>query len=237
MKRRTFLLAQIALVAALSALAFPSASSALATVPIVLTASGPSPADEEIAGAENPIWLNNDTVTHTVAFADGCSFDVAAGASAVGKCVSSWSSLGTHPYTVDSTFDGSLTRVPSYRRVTLTSPRHGFRLGSSVRLHGIVQSHYGGAPPGDASAGMPVMVFARSDRFHPWHRIAVVKARPAKTSNWLNHHSVWQLWVRPRGHTTYMVEVNSKPDTWEQATSRLFGLYVRPRSTQAPSVL
>ena len=78
---------------------------------------------------------------------------------------------------------------------------------------------------------MPVSVFARRDRTHPFHLIAIVHSRPfKKPSTHFPAHSIWVLWVRPHAHTTYIVEANSQPkggQFWENARSKPFGVYAR----------
>ncbi len=234
MVRRHRLVVGLALVGVLVTLVFPGASSAFAGYDIVLTASGPSPVDAKIQGAQLPLWENQDTVTHTIAFADGCSFDVAPSSVVAGKCRHSWSGLGTHPYTVDATVQASVTEVLSDRHVTLRSKRHGFWLGTKIRLHGSLVASIVGAPPDFNGLRMPVTVYARRDRFHLWHRIAVVMSQPLKKPNIHSPHSVWKVWVRPFRSTTYVAVADSAPKAWRRARSGLFGVYVRHRGRHHP---
>jgi len=101
MVRRRWLIAQLALVGELALLAFPAAGSAFAGVPIALTATGPVPAVQTVSTVTYPLWINQDTVTHTVAFANGrCTVQVAPGANA--GCPKGFSSgAGDYAYTVD----------------------------------------------------------------------------------------------------------------------------------------
>jgi hypothetical protein len=76
---------------------------------------------------------------------------------------------------------------------------------------------------------MPVTVLARSAHHGPFHRIAVVTAKPLRKRQF-PPHSVWQLRVRPRAGTTYIVEVNSQPSMgqyWHQARSKPFRVRFR----------
>ena len=228
MIRRRSLIVQGALLGMLGVLAFPSSSSALRLgLQIALTANGPSPAAGKIPAGMYPIWINQDTVTHTVSFANGCSFDVAAGSA--GYCGGGlWNVVGDYAYTVDGTAQASVSVTPEWRAVTLKAKHHGFRLGSRVRLHGSL-AIANVSPPSLFGPRMPVTVFARPDRDHPFHRIAVVIATPFKKPR-PTVHSAWHLWVRPHAHTTYMVEANSQPPAgqfWENARSGLFGVYAR----------
>ncbi len=235
MVRHRWLLAQVVLVGALVSLVLPASSSALQPSYFVkLTSSGPSPVVLHMEIVSYLFFRNTDTVTHSIAFADGsCSAEVAPGkdfscdSDAHGDVSTFPGYVGAYPYTVDGTTQASVRIFPESRVVTVKAKRHGFRLGSAVRLHGILEADEPG-PPGFQGPRMPVSVFARSDRNHPFHLIKIVDARPFKKR--YVDHSVWVLWVRPRAHTTYMVKANSQPkggQFWKNARSRPFGLYVR----------
>ena len=74
-----------------------------------------------------------------------------------------------------------------------------------------------------------MIVLARHDRYQPFHRIAVVTARGHRTKNLANAHSVWQLRVRPRARTIYIVEANFQPPDgqyWQRAWSKPFRVRV-----------
>ena len=73
MVRRRLLIVQVSLLAVLAILALPSSGSVLSAVFIELTPTGPSPADLRIPTGMHPVWQNQDTVAHTVVFADGCN--------------------------------------------------------------------------------------------------------------------------------------------------------------------
>jgi hypothetical protein len=220
--RRPWLLAQFALVGALAVLASPSSGSALRAVGIVLTANGPSPVVETIPAGLYPVWVNNDTVTHTLAFANGqCTLQLAPGS--VQACNNScFSQLGQYGYTVDGTVQASIVVVAEGRSVTLTAKRHAIRRRARLRLHGelTIPILSPPAPP----APQPVIVYARNDRHHAFRRIRVVTA---KTHGWTLR---WQLHVRPGSRRTYIVEANSQPKGgpyWQRAWSSPFTVRVR----------
>lgn len=231
MTRRRWLIAQLALVGGLALFAFPGTSSALVgTYTISLTGTGPSPSalNVEIAG-EYISFENSDTVTHTIAFANGwCAAQIAPGDRF--DCGTP-DKVGTYAYTVDGTVQASLDVVPQSRAVAIAVKRHGFRLGSRVRLHGTLEIA-SGSPPASYGPRMPVTVFSRAHGRHVWHRVAVVIAKPL-TRRQFPAHSVWHLWVRPRAGTTYMAVAKSQPKSgqfWENAQSKPCGLYVRHHS-------
>lgn len=231
MTRRRWLIVQVALLGTLGALAFPGEGSALVGNSYVnLTSTGPSPSTLTIFVVHGVVtFTNTDTVTHTIAFANSsCSGDVAPAASL--QCDIP-NAIGDYGYTVDGTTQATVTVAPEPRAVTLRAKHHGFRLGSKVRLHGILTADEVGAPPSLFGPRMPVSVFARPDANHPFHLVAVVHARPFAKPRY-PAHSVWVLWVRPHAHTTYMVQANSQPkggQFWENARSNRFGFYVLPR--------
>ncbi len=227
MVRRRRLIAQVALLGVLAVLALPSSGSALSAVFISLTPTGPSPAVLTIPAGLYPVWINQDTVPHTVAFANGCSIQVAPGG--YGQCTRGFSSVvGDYAYTVDGTAVASIVVTAEGRIVTLGAKSHGIGRGSELTLHGklavATQS-----PAAFQGLRQPVIVLARPDRYHPFHRIAVVTAKPHRSKSPASAHSVWQLRVRPRARTIYIVEANSQPaggQYWERAWSRPFRVRV-----------
>jgi hypothetical protein len=126
-RRRRFSL-QLALAGVLAALVFPADGSALRAVAIALTPTGPSPAVLTIPAGLYPVWFNNDTVPHTVVFANGsCSIQVAPGA--LGQCTNRYGGgyVGEYAYTVDNTFQASIVTVADGRSVSLTARQHTIR--------------------------------------------------------------------------------------------------------------
>ena len=227
--RRRWLIAQVALLGVLAVLAFPSSGSALAAEFISLTPTGPSPATLTIPAGMYPVWVNQDTVTHTVTFANGnCSVQVAPGD--FGQCSNGFSSgLGSNPYTVDGTAQGNIVVVARGRTVTLYARRHRIARGSELTLRGRLRVQQL-SPPMVQGPRMPVTVLARPDRYHPFHRIAVVMAQPGRQVHDLsNVYSTWHLRVRPRARTIYIVVANNQPAYWQRAWSRSFRVDVAKR--------
>jgi plastocyanin len=232
MVRRRWLIGQLALVGVLALLAFPGASSALLpTYTVSLTAAGPSPAVLKLPAGYNPEWSNTDTVTHTVAFANGlCSIQLAPGSS--GRCTSGFTDyVGDYPYTVDGTGQAQLSVEAIHRSVSLRARVHTIHRGSRLTLHGQLQDIQYGSPPNSGSP-QPIMVLARPDRYHAFHRIAVVRAKLhlPKGANPLLGKLLWRLRVHPRAKTIYIAEANYQPQggqVWQQAWSKPFRLRVR----------
>lgn len=231
---RRCVIAQLALLGVLALLAFPGASSALRpTFIISLTSTGPSPAVLRIpAGLGSLRFRNTDTVPHTVVFATGsCSIQVAPGAGA--QCPGELgfpSFVGDYAYTVDGTTQAQLVVEAVGRSVSLEARRHAISLGSQLRLHGSLHEANSNWSPPSAGSPQPIIVLARPDRYHAFHRIAVVRPKvfPPK-----NHTSLgellWQLHVRPRAKTLYIAEANYQPrggQVWQRAWSRTFRVRV-----------
>jgi hypothetical protein len=218
MMRGWRLTAQVALLGVLAMLALPADGSALRAVLIVLTPTGPSPSVQSLPAGLYPLWLNQDKVAHTVVFANGvCSFQVAPGA--YGQCTNGFTQFaGQFAYTVDGAIQARIDVVPEGRAVTLTARTHRIAPGAKLKLRGELDIPIL-SPPGPP-APQPVIVLARHDRYHPFHRIRIVTAR---THGW---HLNWQLAVRPRARTIYVVEANSQPkgggQYWQRAWSRSF---------------
>jgi hypothetical protein len=212
-------LALVALVGALAVLAFPSDGFALRAVFIALTASGPSPAVMTIPAGLYPVWGNQDTVTHTVVFANGeCSLQLAPG-DEKGCSGTEFSRLGQYPYTVDGSTQAIVVIVAEGRAVTIHSNRTSIRRGAELKLHGELTIPI--LSPPVPPAPQPVIVLARPDRYHPFRPIKVVSAR---THGW---HLQWKLRVRPRSHTIYIAEAKSELSFWELAWSKPLRVVVR----------
>ena len=224
MVRRRWLIAQIALVAMLGVLVFPGEGSAFAGMPINLTATGPSPAVLTISTLTYPIWVNQDTVAHTVAFANGqCTVEVAPGGEvSCPRGFSGGAGPGSYPYTVDGTAQGSVVVRLSGRFVTLGARSHKIPGAAPLTLRGRLRSFVPLPSPGPAS---PVIMLARPDRMHPFRRIAVVRPKPSypKNSFGVLH---WHLLVRPDARTIYIAEANSSPQIWQRAWSKPFRVRV-----------
>jgi hypothetical protein len=225
MVRRWRLIAQVAVLGAVI-VAFPSAGSALvAQLPIYLTPNGPSPSVLNLgAGARSPLWINQDQVTHTVAFANGlCSLQLAPGQQ--GECSNDFfQSVGQYAYTVDGTVQASVIVRLNGRTVTLTATSHTMMRGAQLTLHGELAA----AIPLPGPSLQPVIVLARHDRDHAFRRIAIV--RPRAEGRPL--HAIWRLRVGPRTGTTYIAEARFQPDFgpyWQNATSGTFKVVVRAR--------
>jgi hypothetical protein len=220
MVRRRWLIAQIAFVAMLGVLAFPGEGSAFAGVPIDLTATGPSPVVQAVSTLTYPFWINTDTVAHTVSFANGrCTVQVAPGAES--SCPFS-TGPGTYPYTVDGTAQGSVVVQLSGRTVTLDARSHKIAGGAPLTLRGRLRSFVPLPSPGPAS---PLIVLARPDRMHPFHRIAIVRPRISYPKNSFGVLR-WHLRVHPRTRIIYIAEARSAPQTFQRAWSKPFRVHV-----------
>jgi hypothetical protein len=228
MVRRRWLIAQVVLAGVLALLAFPDESSAFAGMPIALTATGPVPAIQTVSTVTYPYWINQDTVAHTVSFANGrCTVQVAPGGLA--DCPTGFASGPGDAYTVDGTAQASVVVQIAGRTVTLGARTHQIAGGARLTLHGHLTSFVPLPAPGPAS---PVTVLARSDRMHPFRRLAVVKPKidyPKGSFVVLR----WHLRVRPRARTIYIAEANTNPQTWQRAWSKPFRVRVGPRESPA----
>jgi hypothetical protein len=217
MARRRRLTAELALLGVLALLVFPADSSALRAVFVALTASGPSPSVLNLPSGLYPVWLNQDTVTHTVAFANGrCSFQVAPGG--LGQCATAFVAPETYAYKVDGTIQASIVVTAKPRAVTLTARSHEVERRAPLRLHGRVTAPML-SPPVSGPRSEPVIVLARPDRYHPFRRVTTVIARGQGT------RLSWQLRVRPRRRTIFIARANSEPATgeyWAPAWSKSF---------------
>lgn len=231
--RSWLLVAEVALVSGLAVLSFPSDGSAfLAVTTVTVTATGPSPSNVTLtAGLSELVFANDDSVPHSVRFADGrCSLDVApSGAPETGgnACFGPARRVfplyvGSYAYTVDGRFPGGVHVVAAPRTVTLGAWTHSVRRGSQLTLQGELTFAQAGEPGG--TAPFPVIVFARDHRQHVFHRIAMVSARFSRLQG---GQFIWHLRVRPGVRTTYVAEAKGQRRIWKQARSSRFTVRIR----------
>lgn len=202
---------------------------------ISLTATGPSPSTVRMAALWHVGFQNVDSVTHTVVFANGhCTVTLSAGEPARWLDCSNFnlvSYAGSHAYTVDGKFTGTVVTAPLHRSVSLTARTHVMRAGARLTLHGQVwRSNTGRAPP------PPVVVLARHNSKQPFEPLATVRTRGS-------HQAVygWKLDVQPDVTTTYIAEVTAQRicyypasgcahpqgQVWTNASSRPFRIRIR----------
>ena len=239
------LLAAVAATAGLLASASSgAASTAYCKVPfcvVSLTATGPSPDNVKMQAGTDLDFANNDSVSHTVVFANGlCSLTVTPGEQEGGApwvfCTDNFTSyVGSYAYTVDGKFPGTAVTTPLRRVVTLTARTHSIRRGTRLMLHGQVSVICPEKPLGCAFAPSPrqremtifrVAVLARDNSKQPFQPIATVKPRYlAKVPG------SWTLTVQPGNTTTYIAKVTGQlpqGQIWTNATSRPFTIWTRP---------
>lgn len=239
MKRSRLLVVGVALAGAL--VLFPSAGAAyIAPTLVALTATGPSPSGLKTYATDLLIFDNQDSVTHTVVFANGrCTLPVAPGqeigpggsqvlqggqqpAPTPAGCPHDFTAYaGSYAYTVDASSRGTIDVRLDRRTVTLTAPSHDVRLGARLTLHGEV--HFGGDfGQMVLRAPFPVAIYARHGS-RPYRRIALLPA---------SGHTgyFWHLTVRPGARTTYVAELkgqgNARGKIWSNAKSSPFTVRV-----------
>ena len=236
MVRRSWLLgAEVALLGVLAGLAFPSDGSAYTGAqPVSLTATGPSPSTLTMTAGQYMVFHNQDSVTHTVAFANGlCSLTVSPG-EWVGPAYSVNGSqacnnnvpfyVGSYPYTVDGKVPGMVETTPASRSVTLTARTHIVRRGQRVTLHGRVTWDNNCCEFAN-TAPFPVIVLAR----YPGSRIFKAIATVTMLGGGDVQDS-WRLKLRPGVATTYIAQLTgqlSGGPIWQPATSRPFTVRMR----------
>jgi plastocyanin len=228
--RGWLLSAEVALVGALAAFAFPSAGSGyISSKSVSLTASGPSPSTLKMGAGNFMLFDNTDSVTHTVVFANGlCSLTLSPGEQAgpgneLGPdnpdCNDNFTfGVGSYAYSVDGTHSGTVDTLPAYRSVTLEARTHALRAGERLTLHGRVAwdntcCEFATTVP------FPVVVLARSAGSDSFKVVAAVATR-----------GLWHVKVRPGVATTYIAKVSGQlPGAliWRQATSRPFTVRMR----------
>jgi plastocyanin len=205
-----------------------------------LTAAGPVPSTLTIHAGQVVEFSNQDSVTHTVVFANGlCSLTLTPGAGGHyggggGFCDNRFTFYpGRYRYMVDGNFPGTVVTVPVRRSVTLTARTHTIRGGTRLTLHGRVDPpgwrYHVSNPPGWRT-NVSVIVLARHNGKHPYRRIATVNPglMAKDPGNWRQD---WTLTVQPGETTTYIAKVTAQLPSgqifWSNAKSRPFTLRIR----------
>jgi hypothetical protein len=224
MVRALWHLTAVVVLSVLTMLALPGNGSALRSVLIVLTPTGPSASVMTIPAGLYPVWENHDTVAHSIVVASGqCTLQLAPGG--FGECSDpAMQFAGTFPYTVDGTIQAAVVVVPEGRAIHLAGNTHTIERGASLKLHGKLDVALL-SPPGQP-APQPVTVLTRPDRYHAFRPFRIVTAT---AKGW---HLLWKLRVRPRAKTIYIAEANFQPEGgqyWNRAWSKSFRVAVRPR--------
>jgi plastocyanin len=236
-------IAGVALLAVLAGLAFPTDGSGYVdSHAVLLTATGPSPSTLRMEAGAYMLFSNNDSVPHTVVFANGrCSLTVTPG-EVVGPgnsvdgsqhpaCIDDFPFYaGSYTYTVDGKIPGTVDTVTASRSVTLTARTSKIRRGERLTLHGRVLWNNQCCDL-TSTVPFPVIVLARNRPSQPFKQIATVTVHHAA------HGDLWQLRVRPGVTTTYLAEANGQlPEgrIWTTAESRLFSVRVGPRRYFVP---
>lgn len=229
---------KVAFAGILAVLVLPSAGSATPKpvyITVSLTAAGPSPRTAKLtvySPWQTLLFVNNDSVTHTVAFTN-CVFEVAPGDSygvqgVEGHYCRSLNGVGTHRYSVDGTLPGKLVVVAQFRSVSLTGRTHTIVAGGRLVLQGRVSYANGGAPY--CAFTNLIRVYARHSRNQLYKRIAMFTVKPPrKNMPAVDDRCIFpfQLTVRPEVGAMYVARANAELWQWKPATSRPFTGSVR----------
>ena len=199
--RSWLLLARVALVGVVAALVVVSdGSAAPKVVTVVITATGPSPSTVRIGPGKEFLWVNNDSVAHTLVFAHGsyCSLNPSGEPPpTIAPCDYYYAKrVGSFGYSVDGRFPGKVVVVALARSVSLTARTHSVRLGSQLTLHGQETFDNGGAPfcsHGGGLAETGLRVLARHAAGQPFKRIAMFSLR-TPTHKRPGKHGCSYLW-------------------------------------------
>lgn len=238
MARRSWLVIPgVALGGVLAGLAFPSDGFGYTGAqPVSLTAAGPSPSTLKITAGQYMVFHNEDSVTHTVVFANGlCSLTVSPG-EWVGPGYSVNGSLhpdcndnvpyyaGSYPYTVDGKAPGTVDTALASRSVSLAARTRRVRPDQRLTLYGSARWD-NNATPLASKAPFPVIVLARHAGSQTFRAIARVTMGGSPDAS-----DAWHLRVRPRLATTYIAELTGQLPggaIWKRATSRPFTVRMR----------
>lgn len=232
------LIASFALVVMLAVPGVPAARPAAGTevVQVALTGAGPSPSTVRMYPATELVnFVNQESVSHTVVFADGhCSLTIPPGSPPAnwGDCHGphgQWPFYtGSYAYTMDGTFPGRIDVVGFPRSLSLAARTDTVRLGGRLTLTGHLTIGKGG-PCAVGRSSPLIRVLARHDRSHPFKRIAMFRL-PFGTAT-VGRHSctyTWRLHVRPGLPTIYIADSKVGTQWWRPATSRPFRVLIRP---------
>ena len=202
---------------------------------ITLIATGPDWSRMIMPTGDELVFENTDSVTHTVAFANGhCNFTVPPGIQQDAECNSNFAAyVGSYGYVVDGKFPGFVITIPWHRSVTLTARRHWSRRGARLTLHGALRTNFQN-PVMSLPEPAHVVVLARHDSKHPFEPIATVLVKvPSQPNVPGGTSSGWKLNLRPAVTTTYIAKVTGgtlphwQGPFWASVNSRPFTVRIR----------
>lgn len=229
--------ALVGLVAALMVVSDGSAAAKVVTVTI--TATGPSPSAVTINPNGEVLFLNRDSLAHTVVVRQNkhaqwtCSLSPAGQPSGSDQCAYRGGFVSRHAYIVDGQFPGKVMVVGLPRSVSLTARTHTIALGNQLTLHGQITFESWPENQGEPNCTFTfsLAILTRHDHSQQFTRIAyfpvgLTKGNPPATKNRCTY--VWQRNVRPGIATTYIARVRGLARIWRLATSRPFTVLIRP---------
>jgi len=202
---------------------------------VYVTATGPSPSSVVKEAGLTSSFVNTDSVTHTVVFANGlCSLTLPPGEDAGRGCEPDFTLyVGTYAYTVDGKFAGTVVTTAISQSVTLTARTHTVRHGTPLTLHGRI-SWFDNNPDLPQEPFRVIVLARRGGRPGFAHiaggRVWSSKGRPTDLLGPVSYR--WKLKVNPRVETTYVTKVTEQPpyaegQIWSDAESRPFTVRIR----------
>jgi plastocyanin len=234
--RSWLLMARVALVGVVAALVVVSdGAAAPKVVTVAIAATGPSPSTVRIGPDGEVLFVNRDSLAHTVVLRQNlharwtCSLGPSGGPGS-NQCTYGAGFVSSHTYTVDGQFPGKVLVVGLARSVSLTARTHTIALGSQLRLHGQITFDISDVMP-NCDETFSLAILTRHDRSQPFKRIANFPVRPSNKDKLATNSrctDVWQRKVRPGVATTYIARVTEVARLWRAATSRPFTVLIRP---------
>lgn len=233
--RSGLLIARAVVVGVFAALAFASNGSGAGPRTVVISATGPSPSTVSIGPYGEVLFVNRDSVAHTVVVQQNaharwtCSL-AAAGEPPPGsdRCLYHAAFVSRHSYTVDGQPRGEIVVLGLPRSVSLTARTHTIRLGRQLSLHG--RTSFETWLDSTCGDKFTLVLLARPAHSPRFKRIAVFpvganKKTPTAVNNRCSYS--WQRTVRPGIETTYIARVLGVARIWRVPTSRPFTVSIR----------
>jgi plastocyanin len=235
--RGGLLIARVAFVGVLAVLVFASDGSGAAVRTVAITATGTSPSTVSISPSGEVLFVNRDSVAHTVVLRQNpharwtCSLGPAGAPSGSDQCVYGAGFVSRHAYTVDGRFPGTVLVLGLARSVSLTARTHTVALGRRLTLHGKITFESWRTPGCTDAFPFSLAILTRHDRSQQFTRIAYFPVRPTRKNTPATNNPctyVWKRSFRPGVATTYIAKVRGYARIWRLATSRPFTVQIRP---------